>query len=78
MGLTAHQRIALLRAGITVEPWSEERVLFRGDVAGLLIEVREDGLWDAYSGYGSPADVDRLRSAVREIVELKYWTPAAC
>lgn len=78
MCLSAHQRIALLRVGITVEQWSDERLLFNGSNAGLWIEVRDDGLWDGYSGYGSPTDVDKLRAIVRGIIELRYWTPPTC
>lgn len=76
--LTGHQRIALLRAGITVDQWSDERLRFESVDAGLSVDVREDGLWDAFSGFGSPAHVDQLRATIREIMNLKYWAPPAC
>lgn len=76
--LTGHQRIALLRAGITAEDWDDSRLLLKNDDAGLWVDVKDDGLHDHHSGYGSTSDVDRLRSAIREIVELKHWTPPPC
>jgi len=76
--LTGHQRIALLRAGITAEEWSDSKLLLESGDAGLWVDVKDGGLYDHCSGYGSAADVDRLRSAINEIVELKYWTAPPC
>ena len=76
--LTGHQRVALLRAGITVEACGDDTILFIGECAMFCAVERDDGLHDPYSGYGEPVAVDRLRSAVREIVDLKCWTPPSC
>lgn len=76
--LTAHQRIALRRAGIAVEEWSEGRFLLTDERAGLWIDVRGDGIHDHCSGFGPAELVDQLRQSVRAILDLKYWTPPTC
>lgn len=73
--LTGHQRIALRRAGIAAEEWSDGRILLTDDDAGLWLDVKGDGIWDHCSGFGSPPDVDRLRQCAHAVLDLKYWTP---
>lgn len=76
--LTAHQRIALLRAGIAIEEWSEGRFLLTRDRIGLWIDVRDDGVHDHCSGFGPAELVDQLRQSIRAILDLKYWAPPTC